>query len=155
MAEAAPEHRDTMGKVRRWWLSGWVAAAAVVPLAVTAPPSTSDLVASAAMLLAAWVLSPWFFPTSPTDLEARRLAESTGAPVIYWRTGCRFCLRLRIALGRAGNRAIWVDTTRDPAASARVRAANGGNETVPTVFVGGAPTTNPPPAWVRQQLSVR
>ena len=155
MTQAPPEHRDTAGTVRRWWLSGWIAAAAVVPLALTAPPSASDLVASAAMLLAAWVLSPRFFPPSPTDVEARRLARATGAPVIYWRTGCSYCLRLRLGLGRAGARAIWVDTTRDPAASARVRAANGGNETVPTVFVDGTPTTNPRPAWVREQLTVR
>lgn len=155
MTQAPPEHRGTAGRLRRWWLSGWVAAAAVVPLALTAPPSASDLLTSAALLLVAWVLSPRFFPPSPTDLEARRRAEATGAPVIYWRTGCSYCLRLRLALGRSGAKAIWVDTTRDPAASARVRAANGGNETVPTVFVRGAPTTNPRAAWVREQLAVR
>lgn len=152
MTHAPLERRNAVGRLRRWWLPGWVAAAAVVPLALTAPPSTSDLVVSAAMLLAAWVFSPWFFPRSPTDVEARRLADDTGAPVIYWRTGCSYCLRLRLALGRAGHRAIWVDTTRDPAASARVREANEGNETVPTVFVGGAPATNPQPAWVREHL---
>jgi mycoredoxin len=107
------------------------------------------------MLVAAWVLSPWFFPASPSDQEARRLARDTGAPVIYWRTGCSYCLRLRFALGRAGRRAIWVDITRDPEASARVRAAAGGSETVPTVFVGGTASVNPPPSWVRDQLRPR
>ena len=138
--------------MRRWWLSGWVAAVAVVPLLLTAPPSTSDLVVSALLLLAAWVLSPRFFPTSPSDRDARRLARETGVPVVYWRPGCSWCLRLRIALGRTGNRAVWVDVTRDQAASARVRAANGGNETVPTVFVGDHAATNPRPAWVRERL---
>ncbi|SES45450.1 mycoredoxin [Pedococcus cremeus] len=154
MAGPSPERRSSSGVVRRWWLSGWVAAVAVVPL-LTSPPSSSDLVGSALLLLAAWVLSPRFFPTSPSDRDARRLAWETGVPVVYWRPGCSYCLRLRIALGRTGNRAIWVDVTRDPAASARVRAANSGDETVPTVFVGDSATTNPRPAWVRERLPRR
>ena len=69
--------------MRRWWLPGWVAAVAVLMPVLTAPPSVSDLAVSTAMLVAAWVLSPRFFPASPGDHEARRLADSTGAPVIY------------------------------------------------------------------------
>ena len=153
MADPSPDHRSG-GVVRRWWLSGWVAAVAVVPL-LLAPPSTSDLLVSALLLVAAWVLSPRFFPASPSDRDARRLARETGAPVVYWRPGCSYCLRLRMALGRAGSRVVWVDVTRDPDASARVRAANSGDETVPTVFVGDDATTNPRPAWVRQQLPQR
>jgi mycoredoxin len=141
--------------VRRWWLSGWVAAVAVLLPLATAPPSVSDLAVSAAMLVAAWVLSPRFFPASPGDTEARRLAEETGAPVIYWRTGCSYCLRLRLALGRLGSRAVWVDVSADPAASARVRAVSGGNETVPTVFVDGSAAVNPSPSWVRERLRAR
>ena len=34
-----------------------------------------------------------------------------------------------------------------------MRAANDGNETVPTVVVAGRPHTNPDPEWVREQLS--
>jgi mycoredoxin len=122
---------------------------------LTAPPSVSDLAVSTAMLVAAWVLSPRFFPASPGDHEARRLADSTGAPVIYWRPGCSYCLRLRLALGRLGSRAVWVDVSSDPAASARVRAASGGNETVPTVFVDGSAAVNPRPSWVRERLRSR
>jgi glutaredoxin len=154
MADPSPGDRSG-GVVRRWWLSGWVATVAVVPLFLTASPSTSDLAVSALLLVAAWVLSPRFFPTSPSDRDARRLAQETGSPVVYWRPGCSYCLRLRIALGRAGNRVVWVDVTRDASASARVRAANGGDETVPTVFVGDVATTNPRPAWVRGQLPRR
>ena len=141
--------------MRRWWLPGWVAAVAVLLPVLTAPPSVSDLAVSAAMLVAAWVLSPRFFPASPGDHEARRLADSTGAPVIYWRPGCSYCLRLRLALGRLGSRAVWVDVSSDPAASARVRAASGGNETVPTVFVDGSAAVNPRPSWVRERLRSR
>ena len=141
--------------MRRWWLPGWVAAVAVLLPVLTAPPSVSDLAVSAAMLVAAWVLSPRFFPASPGDHEARRLAGETGAPVIYWRPGCTYCLRLRLALGRLGSRAVWVDVSSDPAASARVRAASGGNETVPTVFVDGSAAVNPRPSWVRERLRSR
>ena len=39
------------------------------------------------------------------------------------------------------------------AASARVREVNGGDETVPTVFVGSSPQVNPSPQWVRDHLN--
>jgi mycoredoxin len=60
-----------------------------------------------------------------------------GAPLIHWRPGCSYCLRMHLALGRMGRKAIWVDVSRDRQASARVRGANGGN---------------PPPSWVRDLL---
>ncbi|GGJ67558.1 hypothetical protein GCM10010121_092830 [Streptomyces brasiliensis] len=62
-------------------------------------------------------------------------------------------MRLRIRLGRSARQVHWVDIWRDPAGAAAVRAANDGNETVPTVIVAGQPHTNPDPAWVRGQLS--
>jgi len=62
-------------------------------------------------------------------------------------------MRLRIQLGRSARQMHWVDIWRDPAGAAAVRAANDGNETVPTVIVAGQPHTNPDPAWVREQLS--
>jgi mycoredoxin len=89
------------------------------------------------------------FPRSPGDAEAR----ADGRPVIYWRPGCSYCLRLRVGLGPLGARAVWVNVRADPAASARVRAVNGGNETVPTVFVGSEAHTNPAPSWVREVLN--
>jgi glutaredoxin len=92
------------------------------------------------------------FPRSPGDEAGRALAAERGVPLIYWRAGCTFCIRLRFALGPAGRRAVWVNIHRDPAAAARVRSVNDGNETVPTVFVGDQAHTNPPPAWVRQEL---
>ncbi|WP_196780905.1 glutaredoxin domain-containing protein [Nocardioides sambongensis] len=107
------------------------------------------VVAGAVLLL---VSTPVGFPRSPSDEVGRAEAEVGGVPLIYWRPGCSFCLRLRLALGWRGRRAVWVNVRRDPAASARVRAVNGGNETVPTVFVGDEHRTNPAPAWVRQQL---
>jgi mycoredoxin len=138
--------------VRRWWLSWWVAVVAVISLLTGGRPPASSVALSVAMLVAAWVLSPRFFPSSPGDAEAQRRSSSTGAPIVYWRPGCSYCLRMRIALGRVGSRAIWVDVSEDPDASARVRAATGGNETVPTVLVGDLVAVNPSPAWVRAHL---
>jgi hypothetical protein len=104
-------------------------------------------------VLLAGVYSPLVFPRSIGALEAQRRSAADGRPVVYWRTGCTYCLRLRLRLGRSGRRAHWVNIWRDPAGAAAVRAANGGNETVPTVVVAGRTHTNPDPAWVREQLS--
>lgn len=73
-------------------------------------------------------------------------------PVVYWRPGCVFCIKLRIRLHRHADRAVWVNIWRDPVAAQRVREVNDGNETVPTVFVGTDARTNPDPRWVRAQL---
>ena len=108
------------------------------------------LVAVALVLLV--TLTPVAFPRSPSDADGRATATARGVPVVYWRPGCTFCMRLRLALGPAGQRAVWINIRRDPAAAARVRSVNDGNETVPTVFVGDEHRTNPPPSWVRTRL---
>ncbi|WP_406120559.1 hypothetical protein OHQ89_47515 [Streptomyces canus] len=110
---------------------------------------------AAALLLAflalAGVNSPLIFPRSIGALEAQRPSAVDGRPVVFWRPGCKYCIRLRIRLGRS--QLHWVNIWRDPAGAAAVRAANDGNETVPTVVVAGQPHTNPDPKWVREQLS--
>ncbi|MEU4465634.1 glutaredoxin domain-containing protein [Streptomyces sp. NPDC024017] len=104
-------------------------------------------------LLLAGAHSPLVFPRPVGALEAERRSAADGRPVVYWRPGCMYCLRLRIRLGRQARRLHWVDIWRDPAGAAVVRAANQGDETVPTVVVAGRPHTNPDPAWVREQLT--
>ncbi|MFI6372252.1 glutaredoxin domain-containing protein [Streptomyces sp. NPDC050546] len=112
--------------------------------------------AAAAILLVfvllACVNSPLIFPRSVGTLEAQRRSAVDGRPVVFWRPGCKYCIRLRIRLGRSAQHVHWVNIWRDPAGAAAVRAANDGNETVPTVIVTGRPHTNPDPAWVREQL---
>ncbi|MFS0697156.1 glutaredoxin domain-containing protein [Streptomyces nitrosporeus] len=103
-------------------------------------------------VLLAGVNSPLVFPRPTGALEAQRRSAVDGRPVVYWRPGCVYCLRLRTRLGRDAHRLHWVDIWRDPAGAAAVRAANDGNETVPTVVVAGRPHTNPDPEWVRGQL---
>ncbi|WP_329274584.1 glutaredoxin domain-containing protein [Streptomyces sp. NBC_00691] len=103
-------------------------------------------------LLLAVMNSPLVFPRSIGAVEAQRRSEEDGRPIVFWRPGCVFCLRLRIRLGHNARRMYWVDIWRDPEGAAAVRAANDGNETVPTVVVAGRPHTNPDPTWVREQL---
>ncbi|WP_055598556.1 glutaredoxin domain-containing protein [Streptomyces aureus] len=103
-------------------------------------------------LLLAVTNSPLIFPRSIGALEAQRRSADDGRPIVFWRPGCVYCLRLRIRLGRSARRMYWVDIWRDAAGAAAVRAANDGNETVPTVLVSGRPHVNPDPAWVREQL---
>ncbi|MFE4257723.1 glutaredoxin domain-containing protein [Streptomyces sp. NPDC056883] len=104
-------------------------------------------------LVLAGVHSPLVFPRPVTALEAQRRSAADGRPVVLWRPGCTYCIRLRVRLGRSARQVHWVDIWRDPAGAAAARAANQGNETVPTVIVAGRPHTNPDPAWVRAQLS--
>ncbi|MBT2896944.1 glutaredoxin domain-containing protein [Streptomyces sp. McG3] len=124
--------------------------------AATGPARSGDPVLAAALLvlfvLLAGATSPLVFPRPIAAAEARRRSAADGRPVVYWRPGCTYCLRLRLRLGRDASRLYWVDIWRDPAGAAEVRAANGGDETVPTVFVADRPHTNPDPSWVRAQL---
>ncbi|MFH9611855.1 glutaredoxin domain-containing protein [Streptomyces sp. NPDC017448] len=103
-------------------------------------------------VLFAVVNSPLVFPRRVSAAEALRRSAADGRPVVHWRPACTYCLRLRLRLGRDASRLHWVDIWRDPAGAAAVRAANGGDETVPTVVVAGRAYTNPDPAWVREQL---
>ncbi|MEU6934735.1 glutaredoxin domain-containing protein [Streptomyces sp. NPDC046374] len=106
-----------------------------------------------AFLVLAGVNSPLIFPRSIGAREAQRRSAVDGRPVVFWRPGCAYCMRLRLRLGGRARRLHWVNIWTDPVGAAVVRAANDGNETVPTVVVAGRPHTNPDPAWVRELLS--
>ncbi|MFG2938568.1 glutaredoxin domain-containing protein [Streptomyces sp. NPDC048282] len=112
---------------------------------------------AAALLLAFLALaaatSPLIFPRSIGAQEAQRRSAVDGRPIVFWRPGCAYCMRLRLRLGRSARQLHWVNIWRDPAGAAAVRAVNDRNETVPTVVVAGRPHTNPDPGWVREQLS--
>jgi mycoredoxin len=74
--------------------------------------------------------------------------DGEAAVTVYWRPGCFFCSRLVRGLRRDGVvidlRNIW----EDDEARSFVREHNRGNETVPTVAVGGRVWTNPDAATV-------
>ncbi|MGV9350473.1 glutaredoxin domain-containing protein [Streptomyces spiralis] len=130
-------------------LCGSVVAAGLI---LKGDPSTAAVLLLAFLVLAG-VNSPLIFPRSIGAREAQRRSVVDGRPVVFWRPGCKYCMRLRIRLGRSARQLHWVNIWRDPAGAAAVRAANDGNETVPTVVVAGRPYTNPDPEWVRGQLS--
>ncbi|MBT3150181.1 hypothetical protein HTV45_04640 [Streptomyces sp. CHD11] len=125
-------------------------------VAATAPLLDGSYGAGAALLAAsalfACVNSPLVFPRSTSAREAQRRSALDGRPVVYWRPGCTYCLRLRLRLGHRARRLHWVDIWRDPEGAAVVRAANDGDETVPTVVVAGRAQVNPDATWVREQL---
>ena len=91
-------------------------------------------------------------PVSVSAAEGAR-AAAEGRVVVYWRRGCPFTRRLRLAVGKRGAQAVWVDIWADPDAAAYVRSVNHGNETVPTVVIAGEPHTNPLTAPVVAALS--
>ncbi len=62
---------------------------------------------------------------------------------VMWRPGCPFCGSLRRGLRRAGVSTLEHDIWSSVDAAARVREATGGDEIVPTVFVGDQALVNP------------
>lgn len=67
---------------------------------------------------------------------------------LYWRPGCLFCSSLKRSLKRRNVPVRYHNIWDDPDAAAVVRAAAGGNETVPTVVIGGEALVNPTPQAV-------
>lgn len=100
----------------------------------------------------AFLLSPLSYPRSVSAAEAERLSNVEGRPIVYWRPGCQYCLRLRLMLVGVAGQASWVNIWTDPAGASAVRAVAEGNETVPTVVIDGDAKVNPPPRWVRARL---
>jgi hypothetical protein len=74
-------------------------------------------------------------------------------PVLYFKPGCPFGLRLRLALAlhRVPHRSVRFRDDEDGAA--QVRAVNDGNEISPTVHVAGRWLTNPSWREVRGAMS--
>ncbi|MGH9087115.1 MAG: glutaredoxin domain-containing protein, partial [Acidimicrobiales bacterium] len=77
-----------------------------------------------------------------------------GLVTVYSRPGCPYCALLRRGLRRAGIVTSEVNIWDDPDGAATVRRVASGNETVPTVVVGGAAAlVNPTVRAVRQALA--
>jgi uncharacterized protein (DUF427 family)/glutaredoxin len=72
-----------------------------------------------------------------------RSEAATARVEVLWRPGCPYCSRLRAGLRRAGISTRELDIWADSAAAERVRAATGGDETVPTVLIGSRTLVNP------------
>lgn len=76
-------------------------------------------------------------------------SDTVDAVELCWRPGGPFCLALRPRLRRAGFPLREVNIWTDPHAAARLRQATGGDETVPTVFIGDTALVNPSLSQVR------
>jgi mycoredoxin len=149
--------------LRRWSAAALTAICGVLIAAVKigdGAPGTAALLMTAFLVLG-FVLSPLAFPraTAPSSFTGASSGTSTGTstgassgasspgassadnrPVVYWRPGAD------------ANRLRWVDIWKDPAAAAAVREITGGDETVPTVVIGGQGHVNPDPSWLRDQI---
>ncbi|MBO4207491.1 glutaredoxin domain-containing protein [Micromonospora echinofusca] len=140
--------------LRRWGLTGIVVVCGLLlarEFYVDTSPVAGIVALVAALGLAA-LLSPAAFPRHVSAADAAQRSARDGRAVVYWRPGCRYCLELRIRLGRDARRLHWVDIWRDPAGAAAVRAITGGNETVPTVVLAGQSYVNPEPERLRTLL---
>ena len=73
---------------------------------------------------------------------------------MYWRPGCPYCASLRRGLRRIGLPTEEVNIWEYPGAAAKVRGLADGNETVPTVVIGGKPLVNPSVARVVETVRV-
>lgn len=78
--------------------------------------------------------------------------EATDELEFFWRPGCPFCAMLERDLDRAGIGVVRRNIWEEPEAAAIVRSVADGNETVPTVRVGGRALVNPPVAEVADLL---
>jgi len=64
-------------------------------------------------------------------------------PIVYYKPGCPFGIRLRVQLLLRGVPFLGVRFRDDPSGAAQVRAVNSGNEISPTVRVNGRWLSNP------------
>ncbi|HYN29409.1 MAG TPA: glutaredoxin domain-containing protein [Dermatophilaceae bacterium] len=87
-----------------------------------------------------------------TTPHAEALSRAEHGVAVYWRPGCPFCGRLRMALRPHRDEVAWVDIWSDPEGRAWVASVNGGDETVPTVVIDGVRHTNPSPRTVLAAL---
>lgn len=141
--------------VRNWWLASLALVCGVVLAAaalIGGDSALSGVMFLVPFLVVAGLLSPLLVPQSVGAAQAGEKSASDGRPIIYWRPGCRYCLRLRLRLGRDGGRAHWVNIWSDPEGAAAVRAVTGGDETVPTVVAGAESFVNPDPTRMRELL---
>ncbi|QLQ36054.1 glutaredoxin domain-containing protein [Micromonospora robiginosa] len=139
-------------RLRSWWLAGLMLVTGVL-VGVTQDGVVPATLGVVGFVVLAVLFSPLAFPRSLSAADARARSARDGRPVVYWRPGCTYCLRLRLRLGRRARRAYWVDIWRDPAGAAAVREVTGGDETVPTVALPDGAVVNPDPAWLRARLT--
>ncbi len=143
----------------QWWHAAGCAAAAVLAATLLLSGAASAILAAPAVALltaGAYLCSPLHRRAGASHWEAQQRLVAAGVPVVYWRPGCPYCVRMRLALSRAGlaRDVSWVDVWSDAEGAAYVRDLNDGSETVPTVILpDGSAVTNPPPQGLVEAIS--
>lgn len=79
--------------------------------------------------------------------------EQIDAVDFYWRPGCPFSMMLEKKLVKQGIPLAKKNIWDDPSAAEFVRSVASGNETVPTISVGGRSMVNPSAGEVTSLLS--
>ena len=133
--------------IARWWPSGAVLLGTAAVL--LAWSGVVGIVTALLMVAYAWIFSPAFFPRSAELKVAVERAAAGQAPLVFWKPGCIYCIRLRAGLVSTGRRVSWVDSSVDEQAEAVVRTKNDGDHTTPTVLYRDQTRTNPDVGWVR------
>ncbi|MGB3736098.1 MAG: glutaredoxin domain-containing protein [Ilumatobacter sp.] len=72
---------------------------------------------------------------------------------LYWRPGCGFCSSLRGQLDKLGIERVEHNIWDEPQKASVVREHANGNETVPTVVIGGVGMVNPSPGELAAHLA--
>jgi len=90
---------------------------------------------------------------SSADASVDRFLPETGAVTMFTTSWCGYCRRLKPQLDQAGIGYTEVNIEDIDNGAAVVEAANGGNQTVPTLlFADGSTQTNPSQAQVKTKL---
>ncbi len=116
-----------------------------------------DLIFATILLVLTGVPACWLAwlarPSGGGDTHATAQASAGEDDlIVYWRPGCIYCDRLRVALGRHRADVIWVDIHSDAEASEYVAGFHDGNRVVPTVVTGAGLMIDPVPAAIREHL---
>ncbi len=94
------------------------------------------------------------FQRAPSPTVRYIVTVSTASITMYSTTWCGYCKRLKRQLDDIGIPYAEINIEEVEGAAAIVEAANGGNQTVPTlVFADGSTLTNPSAVQVRDKLS--
>jgi len=89
-----------------------------------------------------------------TDATSAEFLPQPGSATMFTTSWCGYCRRLKPQLDQAGVEYSEVNIEEMPNGAEVVAAANGGNQTVPTLlFADGSTLTNPSAAQVQEAIA--